>query len=49
MKLYLDFDLPCRTSPLDDYPGDWSWISFLQNLFVNTKGRFTEKVTMVDL
>ena len=44
-KKNFNFDLPCRTSPRRcslGYPGGWSLISFLQNLYVNTKGRFTE-------
>ena len=40
------FHLPCRTSPRRCFrgsPGGWSWISFLQNLYINTKGRFNKK------
>ena len=36
MILNFDFDLPCRTSPRrcsQGSPGDWSWVSFLRNLY----------------
>ena len=52
MILTFDFDLPCRTSPRRcsrGSPGGWSWSSFLQNLYINTKGRFTEQIMIIDL
>ena len=52
MIFNFDFDLNCRTSPRRcsrGSPGSWSGISFLQNLFINTKGIFTEKNMMINL
>ena len=48
----LVFDLPCRISPRwcsRSSPCGWRWISFIKNLYVNTKGRITEKIIMIDL
>ena len=46
MILNFYFDLPYRTTPGQcsrGSPGGWSWISFLQNLYINIKGKFIEK------
>ena len=51
-NLTFDFALPCKTSPRRYSRGSldgWSWISFLRNLYINTKGRFAEKIIMIDL
>ena len=48
----LNFDLPCRTSPRRysrGSPGGFGSISFFKNLNITTRGRFTEKIMMIDL
>ena len=52
MIFIFDFDLPRRTSSRRcsrGSPGGWSYISFLRNLYIITKGRFTEKIMMIGL
>ena len=52
MILNSDFDLPCRTSPRNcsrGSPVGWSCITFSRNLYIDTIGRFTEKIMMIDL
>ena len=50
--LNLDFDLPCINSSRRCFEGSlggWSIIFFLQNFYINTKGRFNEKSITIDL
>ena len=52
MILNFDYDLPCRTSPRQcsrGSPGGWSWISFLRNLYINTKGKKYDELFINEL
>ena len=52
MLLNYDFDLSCRTSPRRcSGPGGslcgWIWIFFYRDLYINTKGRFPQKIMII--